>query len=219
MTFRNDSGIRGLWAVCLFTLCGCNHGIPGSGVVKDEAREVAEFTGVALAGIGKVEITVGQPKSVTVSVDDNLLEYVETKVDNGILKINTSQSIAPRAGLMLTITTPSLSSAMVSGVGNISVHDATGDELSITVSGVGDIVADGTVKSLEVRLSGVGGANLTDLKADHVKVTVTGTGSAEVFASESVDAQVSGVGSIELHGNPPNVKKSASGIGKVTIRQ
>jgi len=49
------------------------------------------------------------------------------------------------------------------------------------------------------------------------RVGISGTGSAHVRVSEQLDARVSGVGSIVYSGNP-SVRKSVSGVGRISQR-
>lgn len=100
----------------------------------------------------------------------------------------------------------------------MDVTGATGDSLDLSVSGVGSLTAIGQVTNADVRVSGVGSANLKQLVAEHVVVRVSGTGDANVHATNSVDAKVSGIGDIVIHGNPQSVNKTTSGIGDVVVK-
>jgi Putative auto-transporter adhesin, head GIN domain len=197
---------------------GCSIGIKGSGVSKTESREVADFEGVNASGVASVTITVGLPKSVSVTVDDNLMEYVETTVKDNKLSISTTKSINTSLGLNVEITVPTLNEATVSGVGDIRIVDAASETLKLKVSGVGNIEATGSVTNVDVSVSGVGDADLVELKAENVVVSVSGTGDANVFASKSVDAKVSGVGDIIVYGNPEVRKHNESGVGDVEFK-
>jgi hypothetical protein len=206
--------------ICAFVATtGCNLGIPGNGVAGTEKRELDAFEKISLSGIGTATITVGQTQSVSVTVDENLLQYVVTEVKDGELRIDTTESISPKVPLAVTISVPSLAAAKVAGVGDIGISNASGESLTLGISGAGSLEAKGSVKSLEVNVSGVGDAKLGELQAESVTVSVSGTGSAEVHASKSVDAKVSGVGDIVILGNPPEVHKSTSGVGNIVVRE
>ncbi len=47
---------------------------------------------------------------------------------------------------------------------------------------------------------------------------MSGVGSINVFASKTAVIDASGIGSVNVNGNPERYKKSVSGIGSVTIR-
>jgi hypothetical protein len=205
-------------ALACLLIAGCNIGERGNGVKATEVREVGDFEKVAAKGVANVVITVGQPKSVTVTVDENLMELVETEVKDHQLVISTSRSISTGIGLNVEITVPTLTEAGVSGVGDITVNDASGATLQLRVSGAGNIRASGTVGNVEARVSGVGDVELRELNAENVKVSVSGSGGAQVYASKSVDATVSGVGGIDIYGNPEIRKHSTSGVGSITFK-
>ncbi len=214
-----SASARCLPVALLFTLlAGCSIGIKGNGIALTESREVDDFEAVQASGVASVTITVGKPKSVSVTIDANLMEYVETTVKNNLLVISTKQAISTSLGLKVEITVPTLNEASVSGVGDIKIVDAAGESLKLRMSGVGSIKATGTVTNVDVSVSGVGDANLVDLKTENVIVSVSGTGGANVFASKSVDAKVSGIGDIIVFGNPEIRNHSESGIGDVEFK-
>ena len=76
---------------------GCNFfmpfsGIPGSGVIVAESRFVDDFDAISLNGSANLLISVGEPASVTVEIDDNLLDVITTEVDNGCLEIRNTKN-------------------------------------------------------------------------------------------------------------------------------
>lgn len=198
---------------------GCNNGLPGNGKSQTRNRPVEDFHAVSMQGTGAVNVMVGKPRSVTVTVDENLMQYVETTTTNGTLQIRNSQPLNPKVNLVVDISVPRLDAGHVTGVGNLKITDLTGKSVELSVSGVGSLWASGIVESAEVDVSGVGNADLAELKASSVEVTVSGTGGAEVYASDRVKARVSGVGDIVVHGHPKDIDQSSTGIGKVVIRK
>jgi hypothetical protein len=92
-----------------------------------------------------------------------------------------------------------------------------GDQLSIDLSGTGALTAVGSTSSLRVDLGGTGQFNGADLAAKDVAVDIGGTGSARLNATRSLEAKISGTGSVDVHGHPAQVKKSVSGLGSVHV--
>lgn len=209
-------------AIAILGLLGvtpaCNVGITGSGVSKTEVRELGEFRAVRNATVGNVIVAIGDSQSVEVTVDDNVLPIIVTEVIDGELVIKSSQSFSTSIGLKVSVTTPRLYSLSSSGVGSTRLTGMDGDELTIKLSGVGSVQADGRVESLNVSVSGVGNADLDNLLAENVSVKFSGVGSAYVHATKSVDASTSGVGSIKVSGNPGEKAVKQSGIGSVSFR-
>lgn len=194
---------------------GCGVGVKGSGVVKSELREVADFKSISSDIVGEVLVKMGESQSVEVTFDDNLLPMVSTEAVDGELRISTTGSFSTSVGLKINITTPSLDSVRSSGVGAVKIEGLNAETFSIALSGVGGISAKGEVKSLDVTVSGVGSADLDGLVAEEVSVTVSGVGGAKVHASKSVNASTTGVGSIRVSGNPSEKKESKSGVGSI----
>lgn len=196
---------------------GCNSGIPGNGISKSETRTVGTFDKIDARGIGEFHVHYGAQPEVVVTVDENLLEYITTEVEDGTLTLGTSEGISTKVGLKFDITVTELSEVQLSGVGDLKLDEARGESLSVAVRGVGSVEVNGKVKDLEVRVAGVGDANLKDLVAENVTVRVSGTGSASVHADSSVDAKVSGVGGIRVYGNPETRTENVKGLGDVVF--
>jgi Putative auto-transporter adhesin, head GIN domain len=67
-----------------------------------------------------------------------------------------------------------------------------------------------------VNLSGVGAVELGSLLARDAHVKLSGTGNVHVYATDTLDASVDGVGSISYSGNPSHVRKHVTGLGAIT---
>jgi len=95
--------------------------VRGSGEVVEESRTVSGVTGVELATIGNLTIEVGDTESLRIEAEDNLMEYIETEVLNGNLRINTRNNINLRntrpVNYYLTVT--SLEAIKISSSGDI----------------------------------------------------------------------------------------------------
>lgn len=217
---RNHVANRWLAMVVLALCGGCGvlrPGIPGSGIRQSELRSVAGFDEVALAGFGTVEVYPGDTSSVRVTTDDNLVQHVETEVADGVLQIKPGRPINPRTGLRVEVTTPSLRSARVSGAGEMHLRGVAADALDLAISGAGTMTAEGQARSVTAAISGVGEADLQALYAEDACVRISGAGEASVYAAQSIDAQISGVGDVVCYGNPTQVAQQISGVGELTI--
>lgn len=212
--------MRNFLLVCMAVLslgaCGCS-GIPGSGVIKQKSYTVSPFKSVNISGTGSITVTKGEETSVSIQTDDNLHQYLKVEVANGTLKISQDENLNPSDGININVVTDDLSSFHLSGAADGTLNGITGPALKVSLSGAGSIEGNGEVDELTISLSGVGSADFKNLKAKKVKIDNSGVGSAEVFASEEFDGNVSGVGSIECHGQPEQVNKQVSGIGSIDI--
>lgn len=193
-------------------------GEKGSGDLKTETREVDDFSRVSLAGSFKVEITVGQPKAVTITFDDNLLDNIITEVRRGELQLETEGSYSSRKPCLVQITVPKLDAVYCSGSGDIRIDNIKSDEFECHISGSGDVVASGEVKELDLAISDSGDIDMRDLRAEDVNARISGSGDMDVFAKNSIRGSVSGSGDINYYGDPPSTRVRVSGSGDIRPR-
>ena len=67
--------------------------VKGDGNLKKETREVSNFASLSSRGSIDVQISYGTSNSIQVEADENLLPYIETKVENGQLIIQPKKNI------------------------------------------------------------------------------------------------------------------------------
>jgi hypothetical protein len=187
----------------------------------EQARPVSEFQSIRSEGVYKLNVTVGPAPSVSVSGDEALFDKVEVRVSGGELLIRYKGEQQFRLFhknnlLVVNVTTPTLKAFSGAGVGSNVLSGVAGDTFTLNYEGVGEVIADGTVKQLSVQASGTGSIDLSKLKAANTAVSFSGVGEAKVYASESLKAAGDGIGSIVYYGHPAKVSKSSSGIGSVS---
>lgn len=200
-----------------FIVSACGFwGIRGNGKVKQETRDIQEFQNLEAGGAFTIRVNVGSATSLKISAEENLLHFIRTYIKGNTLIIDTKKNISPRKEIFIDVTTPDLISINASGANNISVIGINSNEFSIELSGAGHVYLDGFVDRFSTEISGAGGIDAKNLKAEDVIVSVSGAASASVFAKESLDASVSGVGSIDYFGDPAKIRTNVSGIGSIT---
>jgi hypothetical protein len=187
----------------------------GSGVAASETRTLAQFSALELAGSNNVSVQVGTPQSVVVHADDNLVGKVRTTVRSGTLVIETTGSFSTRAPMRVSVVVPELTSVSLSGSGNVIVDGVDSPSFTASLPGSGTLLVAGRADHLEASLPGSGQMNLHGLRARAVQVELSGSGEIQVYAADSLDAEVSGSGSVMYAGNPPHVARTVTGIGAV----
>lgn len=173
-----------------------SNAVIGSGVVAQENRTVSGFTRVVLAGEGTLHIEQGAAEELIVTAEDNLLPYILTEVQNGILEIRTQIFIdlKPTQPIEYHLTVVSLESVMLSGAGDIKVSDLISPQLALTLSGVGSVeVTNLQADELDVVLSGVGDFDISGT-VDLQRLNLTGLGDYEARDLTSLDGVISIVG-------------------------
>jgi Putative auto-transporter adhesin, head GIN domain len=192
--------------------------VQGSGVAATDVRELPPFTAVELAGANDVRIGVGGEQRVVVRGDDNLVAIVTTQVSDGTLVLDQTEPFSSSTPLSVEITVPSLERAILAGAGTMTVDGHDLETLALTLSGSGTIGGAGSAQELVVDLSGSGDVELDTLVAEAATVTLSGTGNVQVHATRSLDALVSGAGTIAYSGDPQDVRSAVTGTGAVSER-
>jgi hypothetical protein len=188
----------------------------GSGVAASETRDVDSFTDISLSAGADVVVTIGEKQTLTVRGDDNLLDDLKTTVDDGRLEIEEDRNLDSKVGLTVEITVPDVAAVEMSGSGSIKVEGLETDLFRAEVSGAGDIEATGAVDRVEAEISGAGDVELDGLAAREAEAEISGAGDIHLQATDSLDASVSGSGSIVYTGDPENVQTEVSGAGAIT---
>jgi hypothetical protein len=206
----------------VFAISGCHHfgkGIQGSGVRKIDKRDLGAFTSIQTTGAYQVLVTCQQAASFEIEGDDNILSIIRTNVRGDVLHISNDSSYNATKPIVVRISLPNLEGISSTGAGDIVIRDVKNEQLTIGSTGAARIELSGQTQSATISSTGAGKIDANKLHAGRARVTVTGAGSVEVYASQQLDATVSGVGQITYDGDPPVVNKSVSGIGTINKKQ
>jgi len=204
-------------------LAGCgNWGVDGNGERVDEDRAVASFTRVRSDCELDVQLTQGDQQSLTVSLDSNLQDLVQTSVDGDTLYLNLKDNVDQTVdGPHILITVPQLSAAKLAGSGSMTLaFDEPEQPLDLYLSGSGDLRFTGNTAALGARLSGSGNIQLEGetsdvdmalsgsgeirgqgLTAASAAIDLSGSGRISATVQDSVKITLSGSGQIDLYGH------------------
>ncbi len=212
--FRKN--VKFIFAVALVLVASIGYTqTKGSGNVITDDRNTGDFTSIKLTCSADLYISQGS-KSVTVKADDNIIEMVETTVENGTLVIGVKgRGFRSISVLEVYITTPDLDKLKNSGSGDIVFNDTfTATELFIGINGSGDLHAKFDVRNLELQVSGSGDTELTGVRGIF-KVSNSGSGDldAESLKLEECYIKNSGSGDMELVGKTNNLTATINGSG------
>ena len=189
--------------------------IQGSGNIISESRELNNFTSIILLGSIDVNIKTSESNNCVVVADDNLIPYIKTEVVNNKLNISLNESYSSEEKLAVNINTPNYDEVSLSGSGNINILDFKNNNLSLNISGSGNITGNGEVETLVVKINGSGNLMSKEIKSKSATITINGSGDGEVFASDSISAKINGSGNIKYFGNPENVDSIINGSGDI----
>ena len=191
-----------LFAAFLLIVSACNKSIipvKGNGDVTTETREMSEFSKVANAGEFDVYIIQSDDYSVSIEAESNLIGRIRTRMNGSTLEIDTKDNLKPSRPMKLYIRTPDVNGVSLSGSGIIDLGDITTDDLSVSLSGSGEIMGSVQADKVYLSISGSGISNL-DIYCNTIETYISGSGDM-YFNGTGNKAQfnISGSGAVKAY--------------------
>jgi len=205
--------------------------IKGSGTLSKETRDLAVFHGIDAGGAFHITVKQGEPQSVIIEADDNIIPVITTKVKSGILHISTNESINNSTKLNVTIVVANLDMLDLSGACKLKSTEAiSSNEMEIDCSGASEIIIGLKCKKLEIDFSGAStgiflgktstleiessGASKIDcykMIANVVSVDASGASNISFSADKIIKIDASGASSINYKSNGATLEIETSG--------
>jgi len=211
--------------------------INGNGNVKEQSRTTGTFNSINVTGIVNVFLSQGETEKITVEADDNLLQYIVTKVKDNSLIIKTSEDveIQKSAKMNVYVVLKSINELELNGVGNVKSesmltlgnldidNNSVGNldlnlsciKLDMEINSVGNVTLTGSVQNVNIEQNGVGNLKAFDLSADILKISNNGVGNSEVNSDKEIYIELNGMGNVSYKGNAVIKEMDVNGFGKV----
>ncbi len=168
------------------TILGRNT-LRGSGQLVTEQRAVRDFDRISITAIGDVNLTQGESETLLIEADDNLLPYIETRVENGTLILGLTEeardlNIRPSKPIRFNLTIINLASLSIPGSGDIYSAGLKLDNLTIDIAGSGHAQLDALEANfIRIDIGGSGVVNIDSLFANRIDVGISGSGEVRVY--------------------------------------
>ncbi len=188
----------------------------GSGNIVTEKREVSGFKSVDVGGVFQVEIVAQKEFSVEVEADDNLLEFIETRVDGDTLRIESSKRLKSKSPIKIRISAPNIDNLQVSGAAKVTATNLNSQTLKIESSGGSKVTVVGQATKLWVESSGGARVNAGELTAVDGHIEGSGGSNVEVNVTGDLNSDISGGAQVTYNGTPANIVTNKSGGARVS---
>ena len=179
------------------------------------SSRVLDWDGSDHVGIsvpGTVSYQPGTDDKVHVSGDPRAIAAL--RVRGGTIDADCNVSLH-RDQLRIMLPGRTFRSFHVSGSADLALHRLDQAALETSVSGSGDIKADGKVERQVIRISGSGSADFGQVAGRTASVKLSGSGDATIAPSDEADIRISGSGDVTLRSKPAVLNQHISGSGDV----
>lgn len=223
---------------CDVAVVGAGSTITGNGVTKEETRSVEDFTEVSISESFEATIKVGEKPSVTLSVDENLLPLVETRVSDGRLEVRYFEGpivvskktqkvsiVATRLDVITATGAAKVSASSVAGKGlrieaggasSVELRKHSLESLEVKADGAARVNLDGKGKTLSIESQGASKIRARDSVYESANVLISGASQCEINVTGSIAGELSGACSLNVLGNPASRSVKVSNVSRVT---
>ncbi len=232
--------MRGAILIPALLLGACSMGEASENGGQRGSRDfpIGAFDKISLTGSSNVIVTVGGAPSVRAEGDSKLLEKLEIRVENGVLRIGYKKGNwsfgwrKDHGPVNVHVSAPSLTGAEVAGSGDMKIDKVEGGDFageiagsgeirlaslrarkaSFAIAGSGGVTASGTAETAEFDIAGSGDIHAGGLQVKSAKVSIAGSGNVETKATESANIDIMGSGDAVVTGGAKcSVNKMGSG--------
>jgi Putative auto-transporter adhesin, head GIN domain len=228
-----------LFAVAIVPVGGCGlAGLAGSGVPASRSVDAKDFTTVEVNGPFEVTLERGDKFNVTVTSDDNLLQFIDVQNAGGKLsiRIQSEEHLRPKSGLKAKINMPAIEAVNLRGACSGSLNGLKGvKDLKLNVEGASTITGDIQTGSITLEAVGASQIKLTgkahecraeargasqlhlgDLAVEKAVIQLDGASSGVVKASDKLDYELNGASHLDYRGNPKIGNKEVQGASSAS---
>jgi hypothetical protein len=207
-------------------------------LARGEDRDVPAFHSVQIAAGIHGTVEIGPRRPVHVETDEKLLRLVETRVENGVLKVGflphsnwqgdsevtvaiqtpELRSLGASGGSIIraTFTRAAETDIQASGGSEIRARGVDAQDLSIQGSGGAQLDIQGRADTLELQMSGGTQLHGRDLSVKDVSVQASGGSQGEFRANGRIRGALSGGSELHVSGGA-KAKVATSGGSAVAV--
>jgi len=212
--------------------------ITGSGNVRVETRNVTGFKGINVSNALEVEIEQGDAYQVVVEADENLLSHITTRVENGILHIETDansfrnidarkirvkmpviESLEASSAAKITSTSTLITERLLVDASSASGIDIAveADELTCNSSSASSVDLKGKALRFKADSSSASEIDADELFANDVMANASSAGTISAHPILTLDAEASSGGQVNYNNTPKNsLKQNADSGGSIS---
>lgn len=191
-----------------------------SGVPTTVVFDLKGFDAVVADGPVKLDLAQDDIHSVEVTIDDNLVDYLEVTATGKTLAVGLKPHYLYRGvRLNAVVTMPSLSGLVLSGAVSADVNFPSTGDLTVELSGGSSATFEaGAGHDLSAQLSGASQLQMETFSTVDAHAVISGSSLAALRAEGALTGEVTGASSLTYSGDPTSVGVTTSGAASVTAK-
>jgi hypothetical protein len=147
-------------------------------------------------------VNVGKDGPLELKGDDNLLDHVTSRFENGVLKLDVDTKVHTRMPLEVEIATAELEAVSAVVAAKVDVRGLKAKTFEAKAGGAARILASGTAEALTVTGTGATEVDFTELLAASATVRLEHAGTVRFGYLEKLDVAASGPSRVFYQGDP-----------------
>lgn len=224
-------------ALIALSFSSCGTGTKGSGNITTETRTVTEdFKEIKVSHGIEVIVEQANTKSITVEADDNLQQHIITKIENGVLKIQSDESYNATETPIVKVKIPVINGLSADSgseikshniliTENINVKSNSGSEIKIDVeadfiklesSSGSKIEVNGKALKSETFSSSGSELNAKNLMTNEIIAKAESGSETSLYPILKLEAKASSGGEIEYYKIPKTISKEENSGGSIS---
>jgi len=214
--------------------------IKGNAKVETITRNLSGYEKISVSGNFDIVLIKGKEGELTITIEENLKEYLVTKIKNDKLIIRWNEKYNVRSTKTVQITVPfnDIKEVNLSGSGSIVNRDKinasdfeinlagsgninlslSSQDVDCSMAGSGVVKLIGTAESFECSKAGSGVFMGYNFICKNINISSAGSGDAEISATDYLEADTAGSGSIYYKGNPKKDRLRVAGSGSIKMK-
>lgn len=215
----------------IFYACDNNKCIQAEGDIKQEQRNIEDFSKLELSGAFKVLISQDSFSIMKINAPENVISQVKSRVSGKTLKIEMENNVCDDGIIEITLSSKIWESIRSSGASEIySTNLINAENLDVSLSGASKVNLNLAASRLKTRASGSSEINYSGQCGEHIvdvsgsnqinafdfivsdyKIETSGASKININVLKLLDVKSSGASEILYKGSPKNISNNQDG--------
>tara|TARA_R110002073_G_scaffold326975_1_gene507308 strand:+ start:17688 stop:18608 length:921 start_codon:yes stop_codon:yes gene_type:complete len=191
--------------------------VKGNKNIETRSFKIENVDVIKINFYANITIDQSAKEGMTISMDSNLFDKIDTNVVDGILHLDQLQWVQPSRQVVIKIGAPNLKRVEKGTHRTLTIKNVDNEYLNV-MAFVGKVIVQGKTKQFNVGIEN-GEIDASNLIAKNARVNIWGRGKAKIYAENELFSIIKADGRLDLANTPKKLtgdtKKTASKNKKI----